>query len=484
MANYANLLATIAANIYTNNNNEVTAAMVKTAVDQMVASLGAGYQFMGVAHPGDTPSGYSDLKCFWLASSPGTYANFGSLVVAPGEIAALKYDGSWSKTTAAQLATNVIDGENDLEIADNDLNVLARFSGGEIQTKNFDSAKAPKVIDGRPDDLLITDPDKHVLVKIAGGHIYTKYFASDNIGAIDPFVGAFVNQVQNNPFASPAKDFFKRGAAYMLGYSVQPLIIVVGQSNADGRAIYTSAPSWLSDDNYKVPGFKVYDTATGTFQDYDVLGMTGNMGDPAGSDPDQGGVNCFAFDPFFAHEYLADNPGKTLYMVRQTLGDVGIQDQPTTGTRPWTWQPDIDNIVAGCHSMCISLQTKLKNAIAAAKLDGVILLPIAILWHQGEHDATNSWIPLYKQNLSNLISWIRGILFSPELPFINAYINGSYSTNYAAINAIFDELAAEDDNMACVDMTGHYDMLPDNVHYNATGLEYMGTEMYNLFKNM
>ena len=35
MANYANLLATIAANIYTNHNNEVTAEMVKTAVDAM-----------------------------------------------------------------------------------------------------------------------------------------------------------------------------------------------------------------------------------------------------------------------------------------------------------------------------------------------------------------------------------------------------------------------------------------------------------------
>lgn len=39
MANYANLLATIAANIYTNNNNEVTASMVKSAMDQVVGAL-------------------------------------------------------------------------------------------------------------------------------------------------------------------------------------------------------------------------------------------------------------------------------------------------------------------------------------------------------------------------------------------------------------------------------------------------------------
>ena len=104
MANYANLLATIAANIYTNNNNEVTAAMVKTAVDAIVASLGAGYQFMDVATPATNP-GNTDLKQFYIASTPGTYTNFvdsGSnpLEVNDGEVAVLKYDTAWSKIVA------------------------------------------------------------------------------------------------------------------------------------------------------------------------------------------------------------------------------------------------------------------------------------------------------------------------------------------------------------------------------------------------
>ena len=108
MANYASLLATIAANIYTNGNQEVTAAMVKTAMNEVVNTLGAGYQFMGVAHPSDTPSGYADLRAFWLASEAGTYTNFGGLVLNDGEVAILKYNGSWSKevtgaATAAQL---------------------------------------------------------------------------------------------------------------------------------------------------------------------------------------------------------------------------------------------------------------------------------------------------------------------------------------------------------------------------------------------
>lgn len=128
MANYANLLATIAANIYTNNNNEVTAAMVKAAVDQMVASLGAGYQFMGVATPATTP-GNTDIKQFYIASIPGTYTNFldaGSdpLEVAKGEVAALKYDTAWSKEVFADLS-ELDDIAETLYLRDGEKNYLA-----------------------------------------------------------------------------------------------------------------------------------------------------------------------------------------------------------------------------------------------------------------------------------------------------------------------------------------------------------------------
>ena len=109
MANYSNLLAQIAANIYSNNNQDITGDGLQTQLNAMVASLGAGYQFMGVAHPSDTPSGYADLRAFWLAGEAGTYTNFGGLVVADGEVAVIKYDGNgWSKeVTGAASAEQV-----------------------------------------------------------------------------------------------------------------------------------------------------------------------------------------------------------------------------------------------------------------------------------------------------------------------------------------------------------------------------------------
>ena len=109
MANYSNLLATIAANIYTNGNNEVTAAMVKAALDAVVASLAAGFIPKGVATPATDPQS-PDEKVQYLATTPGTYTNFGGIVINAGEVAIIKGSGtSWSKevtgaATAAQIA--------------------------------------------------------------------------------------------------------------------------------------------------------------------------------------------------------------------------------------------------------------------------------------------------------------------------------------------------------------------------------------------
>lgn len=110
MANYANLLAQITANIYSNNNQDITGDGLQAQLNAMVASLGAGYQFMGVAHPADTPSGYADLRAFWLAGEAGTYTNFGGLVLADGEVAVIKYDGNgWSKSVTGAASAAQVD---------------------------------------------------------------------------------------------------------------------------------------------------------------------------------------------------------------------------------------------------------------------------------------------------------------------------------------------------------------------------------------
>ena len=52
-----------------------------------------GYLFMGMAVPATNP-GTPDQNVFYVASTAGTYTNFGGLAVADGEVAILRYNGS------------------------------------------------------------------------------------------------------------------------------------------------------------------------------------------------------------------------------------------------------------------------------------------------------------------------------------------------------------------------------------------------------
>lgn len=97
MANYATLKAAIQQVIKTNGNKEITGALLQQSLLSMIDSLGAGYQYMGVATP-DTAPGTPDQKVFYIAG-PGTYPNFNSFVVGQSEFAIFKYATSWQKET-------------------------------------------------------------------------------------------------------------------------------------------------------------------------------------------------------------------------------------------------------------------------------------------------------------------------------------------------------------------------------------------------
>ena len=99
MANYSILKAAIAQVIKTNDHNEITGNLLQQQLFFMVNTLGTGYQCMGVAVLTPTPTnpGTPDANVFYIASEPGTYANFGNIVINYGEVCLLTYNGTWSK---------------------------------------------------------------------------------------------------------------------------------------------------------------------------------------------------------------------------------------------------------------------------------------------------------------------------------------------------------------------------------------------------
>lgn len=98
--NYENLKDAIIAVIKQNGNEEITGNILQQVLVAMVNSLGSGYQFRGIATPGTNP-GTPDQRVFYLASTPGTYSDFGFIV--SDEICVLVYDTAWHKQTIIAL---------------------------------------------------------------------------------------------------------------------------------------------------------------------------------------------------------------------------------------------------------------------------------------------------------------------------------------------------------------------------------------------
>lgn len=105
MSNYSSIKATIDANIKTNDNEEITGAILNSVLDEMVDALAAGYLFKGVASTSTNP-GSPDEKVFYVAP-PGTYTYFGNQTVPAATTGFFKWDTSWHLET---IQTGVADG--------------------------------------------------------------------------------------------------------------------------------------------------------------------------------------------------------------------------------------------------------------------------------------------------------------------------------------------------------------------------------------
>ena len=93
MSNYSQLKSSINSAIRTNGTNAITGAVLQSVLNAIVNSIGAQYQFVGVAQTNTNP-GSPDYNVAYLAG-PGTYQYFGGLTIAAGRIGILKYNGTW-----------------------------------------------------------------------------------------------------------------------------------------------------------------------------------------------------------------------------------------------------------------------------------------------------------------------------------------------------------------------------------------------------
>lgn len=146
MANYANLITQINGYVKQNGSNLITGQGLQTILDNMVASLGANYQYAGVATPATDP-GTPDQNVFYIAATAGTYTNFGGIVLAEGEVAVLKGSGSsWTKEVTGIASAEEV-SQLGQKLAENACDT--NYMGARMQAINIVSGQAHSSLSDR-----------------------------------------------------------------------------------------------------------------------------------------------------------------------------------------------------------------------------------------------------------------------------------------------------------------------------------------------
>ena len=238
-------------------------------------------------------------------------------------------------------------------------------------------------------------------------------------------------------------------------------ILAAGQSNIDGRNPHSELPSYVVTPNPNIRYSK--NNVNGTFVDFSVP-TTDN------------GID-WAFDTIVYNALVDANHGglDKIYVIKRSMGGTSIDPE---GATDYHWTADYEQLDSESHSLLRLFERGIRAAI---ERDGEDFDIKAVLWHQGEGDDNTSQAVAdrYQANLRNVVAYIRGIVGKPNLPFICGSISENNTERWRAdINQAIWNIAAEDDNFYCVDMSGA--ALKDAWHFNSASSEYFGQKAYDI----
>jgi hypothetical protein len=120
----------------------------------------------------------------------------------------------------------------------------------------------------------------------------------------------------------------------------------------------------------------------------------------------------------------------------------------------------------------VKLYSNFLSKVEIAKQYGVIK---AILWHQGESDANEKNIPLYKDRLATLFAKFRSAVGESNLPVLMGEL-GSFSKDkehFSLINKAIHEYSSSDNKTAVIS-TGDLKDKGDSLHFDSKGQRMMG----------
>ena len=175
-----------------------------THIDVLLATANelktAGYIYKGVATPSTNP-GTPTERVAYLASEPGTYTNFGGIVIASGLYSLTYTNGTWTGTqmqAGSDIEVVQTTGQSASDVMSQKA-VTDSLVGSAIAYDNSQSGLAAENVQGaldelknaknldiitKPNDFMIQDDNNYAIVIFKNGHIFTKNFDSEEIASL------------------------------------------------------------------------------------------------------------------------------------------------------------------------------------------------------------------------------------------------------------------------------------------------------------
>ena len=133
------------------------------------------------------------------------------------------------------------------------------------------------------------------------------------------------------------------------------------------------------------------------------------------------------------------------------------------------WNPDDTGTAGACYR---ALVNETKSAISEATAEGIVLKLRAIVWVQGESDATAAFASQYEKNLGHMMDRLREDLGAKEVPAfigVNVRFGNDKNPHMPVIVAAQRSLAEKQPHITYVDTSGAETLGPNHTHFTAEG---------------
>lgn len=200
MGNYEELKTAVAAVIKQNGNEEITGQIMQNTLLSMISNIGANSTFAGVATPKTAP-GTPDQNVFYLAGTPGVYANFGGYKLKQGIVMFTNASGAFTAV--------------DLGFSNDDLKRLFLVDKSIIGIPNIDYDHVYNIPAGGAPGLYIDNntfdtgwaivPIDSGYMSVSGANITRVSFFSDINPVAANLINTFETNFQSIPIPATAK---------------------------------------------------------------------------------------------------------------------------------------------------------------------------------------------------------------------------------------------------------------------------------------